>query len=340
MDWLELLNREALDTYSRNYDYSTNYLGDAIFTKEKTNNLFVRIKQLVQNGNVPAIAKFSAFDTEALIGSRETFTEKDYQKLLIKEKLPTSEKAAYLLDANLSEGDLIKHIFDDPNIELQRVLTRVELANMQVLSTGKLTIQENNINTEIDYGLDNSHLSSFTGWNDPTHSIVSDIETIVDAANAEGRVIRRAVTSSKIVGYMVKNEEIIDILASLNKLATKKNVLEFLLEQFNIDVVVNDAVYKFEGGDSTTHRFFPEDKIAFMDDAEFGKGLFAPTPEEVAVVGTNNQADIRQFVYLTAWTTPDPVVTWTKGSAVYLPLPLDINSLFIATVTESENEGE
>ena len=69
-----------------------------------------------------------------------------------------------------------------------------------------------------------------------------------------------------------------------------------------------------------------------MDDAEFGKGLFAPTPEEVAVVGTSNKADINQFVYLTAWTTPDPVTTWTKGSAVYLPLPLDINSLYIGTV--------
>lgn len=340
MDWLEILNREALDTYSRNYDYSTNYLGDAIFTKEKTNNLFVRIQQLVQNGNVPAIAKFSAFDVEAPIGSRETFTQKDYQKLLIKEKLPTSEKAAYLLDANLPEGDLIKHVFDDPNIELQRVLTRVEVANMQVLSTGKLTIQENNITTEIDYQLDASHKLSFTDWDDPTHSIVADLESVVDAAAAEGRVVRRAVTSSKMVGYMIHNEEIIDILASLNKLATKKNVLEFVLEQFNIDIVVNDKVYKFEGGDATTHRFFPENTISFMSDEEFGKGLFAPTPEEVAVVGTQNQADIRQFVYLTAWTTPDPVVTWTKGSAVYLPLPLDINDLFIAQVTESEGDGE
>ena len=52
MDWLEFLNRNALDTYSREYDYSTNYLGDAIFPKEKTRNLFVRIRDLVENGNV------------------------------------------------------------------------------------------------------------------------------------------------------------------------------------------------------------------------------------------------------------------------------------------------
>ena len=340
MDWLEILNREALDTYSANYDYSTNYLGDAIFSKEKTKNLFVRINQLVQNGNLPAIAKFSAFDAEAPIGSREKFEQKDYQKLLIKEKLPTSEKAAYLLDANLPEEDLIAHIFDDANIELQRVLTRVELANMQVLSTGKLTINENNINTEIDFGLDAGHKVNFNNWSDPTHSIVSDIETIIETAEAEGRSIRRAVTSAKVLGYMVKNEEIIDILASLNKLSTKKTVKEFLLEQFNLDVALNDATYKIEGGDTTTHRFFPENTISFFGEEEFGKGLFAPTPDEVKRVNGYNNADIRQFVYLKAWAEEDPAITWTMGSAVYLPLPLDINALFIGVITETESDGE
>lgn len=332
MDWLELLNRNALDTYSREYDYSTNYLGDAIFPKEKTRNLFVRIRDLVENGNVPAIAKFSAFDAEAPIGSRENFTEKDYQKLLIKEKLPTSEKAAYLLDANLPESDILKYLFNDFNIELQRVLTRVELANMQVLSTGKLTISENNVNTVIDYDLKNSHKLSFTGWSDPTHPIIGDLNQVVAAAKAEGRAVTRAVTSSKIIGYMVKNEEIIDTLASVNLIATEKNVLNFILEQFNIDFVVNDDVYKVEGGDTTTHRFFPEDTISFLPSETFGAGLFAPTPDEVKRVGGNNNADIRQFVYLKAWAEEDPSITWTMGSAVYLPLPLDINALFIATV--------
>lgn len=333
MDWLEFLNRNALDTYSREYDYSTNYLGDAIFPKEKTRNLFVRIRDLVENGNVPAIAKFSAFDAEAPIGSRENFTEKDYQKLLIKEKLPTSEKASYLLDANLPESDIIKYLFNDANIEFQRVLTRVELANMQVISTGKLTINENNVNTVIDYDLKDSHkLSAFTGWSNPAHSIISDLNQVVALAKAEGRSVTRAVTSSKVIGYMVKNEEIVDTLASVNQIATEKNVLRFILEQFNIDFVANDDTYKVEGGDTTIHRFFPEDKIAFLPSQTFGAGLFAPTPDEVKRVGGNNNADIRQFVYLKAWAEEDPSITWTMGSAVYLPLPLDINALFIATI--------
>lgn len=334
MDILSILSREALDTYSRNYDYNTRYLGDAIFTKEKTDNLHVRVQQLVKGGNIPAIAKVSAFDAEAPIGSREKFEEKDYKKLLIKEKLPTSENVAYLLNARTSESNLIKHVFDDPAIETQRVLSRVELANMEVIADAKLTIKENNVDEVVDYGLDATHRVSFSSWSDPTHDVVADLEGLVAAAKKDGYTITRAVTSSKIIGYLTHNEAIVDTLASLNRLATRKNVLEYLLEQFGIDFVTNDDVYKAEGGDSTTHRFFPENKISFMGDGEFGKGLFAPTPDEVARVMDNAaEVDLRQYVYLKAWTEHDPAITWTMGSAVYLPLPLDINSLFIATVT-------
>ena len=335
MDILALLSRGNLDAYAKAYNYSTEYLGDALFTKEKTKNLIVRLSELSNNGDLPTIAKFSSFDAEAPIGSRENFTTKTFEKLLIKEKLPTSEKAAYLLDNNVPEQDLIDYLFDDTNIEIQRVLTRVELANMTVMATGSLAIDENNIHKTIDYGYKTAHNTPFQDWNDPTHSILTDINSVIEKATAEGKVIRRAITSSKMVGYMVKNEEIIDVLASLNKLSTKQNVLDLILEQYGIDIAVNDKLYKVEGGDTTTHRFFPENVISFFGDGEFGKGLFAPTPDEIQTVGSSAQTDIEQFVYLKAWKENDPSTVWTMGSAVYLPLPLDIDNLFISVVTNS-----
>lgn len=334
MDILELLTRGNLDNYSRNYDFTTKWLGDTLFTKEKTRNLIVRMAQLSNNGSLPKIAKFSSFDAEAPIGSREDFTTKTYQKLLIKEKLPTSETAAYLLDNNVPEQDLINYIYDDPNQEIQRVLARVELANMTVLATGSLAIDENNIHKTIDYGYKSTtHNKNFSGWADPTHSIISDIDTVIAAAKAEGKLIRRAVTSSKMIGYMIKNEEIIDILASVNKLSTEKNVRDLIKEQFGIEFAVNDDLYKVEGGDTTTHRFFPENVVSWFGDGEFGKGLFAPTPDEIQVVGSSAQTDTEQLVYLKAWKENDPSTVWTMGSAVYLPLPLDIDNLFISVIT-------
>lgn len=336
MDILKYLARENLDEFSRNYNYETDYLGDALFPKVKTRNLTARIKQLLKNGNLPAIAKFSAFDAEAPIGSREKFEEKDYDKLLIKEKIQVGELDLYL--KGLSEDEIIDYLYDDLSIETQRVLTRAELANMTVLANGNLPISENGVNTVIDYGYNSDHNLNFSGWNDPTHSILNDLEQVIETAQAEGKEVRRAVTSSKMINYMVKNEEIVFALNSINLMATKKNVLNFILESYGIDFVENDKLYKIEGGDTVTHRFFPENKISFFGAEQFGTGLLAPTPAEMAEVKAMGEVDERQFVYLNAWTTNDPTATWTMGSMVYLPLPLDIDGLFIAVHTESVKE--
>lgn len=332
MDILKYLARENLDEFSRNYNYDTDFLGDVLFPKQKTGNLAIKVKQLVKNGNLPAIAKFTAFDSEAAIGSREKFEEKDYEKLLIKEKIQVGELDLYL--KGMSDDEIIDYLYDDMSIETQRVLARAELANMQVLSTGSLQIQENGFSGVIDYGYDTNHNISLSNWNDPTHSIVTDLENIIAAAKAEGKEIRRAVTSAKIVGYMVHNEELVLALNSVNLAATRKNVLNYILEAYGIDFVENDRLYKVEGGDVATHRFFPENKIAFFGADAFGVGLLAPTPSEMQTVKAPGEADMRQFVYLSAWSTNDPAATWTMGSMVYLPLPLDIDGLFIATHTE------
>lgn len=336
MDILKYLARENLDDFSRNYNYDTDFLGDILFPKQKTKNLAIKVKQLVKNGNLPAIAKFSAFNAEAPIGSREKFEEKDYEKLLIKEKIQVGELDMYL--KGMSDDEIIDYLYDDLSIETQRVLARAELANMQVLSTGALTIQENDFVDVIDYNYNTDHNLSFTGWNDPTHSIVDDLNAVIKAANDEGKLIRRAVTSSKMIGYMVKNEELVFALNSINLAATRKNVLNYIAEAYQIDFVENDRLYKVEGGDVVTHRFFPEDKIAFFGDGQFGAGLLAPTPSEMQNIKAPGDTDLRQFVYLDAWSTKDPATTWTMGSMVYLPLPLDIDNLFIATHTESQGE--
>lgn len=332
MDILKYLARENLDEFSRNYNYGTDFLGDVLFPKQKTGNLAIKVKQLVKNGNLPAIAKFSAFDAEAPIGSREKFEEKDYEKLLIKEKIKVGEEDLYL--KGMSDDEIIDYLYDDMSIETQRVLARAELANMQVLSTGALTIQENGFVDVIDYNYNTDHNLSFKDWNDPKHSIVDDLNAVIEAAKAEGKLIRRAVTSSKMIGYMVKNEELTLALNSINLPMTRKNVLNYIAEAYEIDFVENDDLYKVEGGDVATHRFFPENKISFFGANAFGVGLLAPTPSEMQTVKAPGEVDMRQFVYLSAWSTNDPAATWTMGSMVYLPLPLDIDNLFIATHTE------
>ena len=56
-----------------------------------------------------------------------------------------------------------------------RVLTRAELANNQVMATGKLEINENNFKTVVDYGYPSANNIPFSEWDKPEHDIVGDL---------------------------------------------------------------------------------------------------------------------------------------------------------------------
>ena len=332
MDILALIKPKDLVDFAENYDYSTNWIGSVLFPAEKTDDLEFALSQLAEYGDVPAIAKVHAFDTEARIGSREQISQKNFKKLLIKEKLPTSERAQYLLRYN-DNDKVLKYIYDDFNIEMQRVLARVELENMQLISTGSITINENNVNQVVDYGYKNTHNTNFTGWSSPTHDILADLTAFVQTASSMGKKLTRAITSSKVISYLTKNDGITKLLAVKGEFPTEANVLNYIYLQYGIQFAVNDETYKIEGGDQTVHRFFPENKISFLTSADFGKGLFAPTPDELQDVAEAKDISLKANVYLKAWKEHDPSTVYTMGSAVYLPAVRDIDSLFIATVS-------
>ena len=151
MDLLQLLtNKDKLD-YSENYNYDNNFIGTRLFPQEKTNNLKVSIARLVENGSVPVMAQFHALDSEARIGDRTNYKEIEVEKLLIKEKLNQGERIAYYLNGVTDNDTVRDFIFDDANNLVSRVLTRAELANMQLMGYGRLEINENNFKAVIDY---------------------------------------------------------------------------------------------------------------------------------------------------------------------------------------------
>ena len=238
-----------------------------------------------------------------------------------------------LLGNNAPEQEIIDFIYDDMGNLTSRVLTRAELANNQVLSTGKLQIDENNFKTVVDYGYPTSNNVPLSGWADPTHDIVADLNSVKDKASKLGKTITRALTSSKIVGYMVANEGIKSFFEKSGNLVTTNRVLQWVYDNFGIAFEVNDDVYKLSANDTTTHRFYPENKITFFGgNGALGKGLYGVTPEEL---GLNNGVATRGNVTITQWETPDPVATWTKATALYLPVVSDIEGLFIATVSKA-----
>lgn len=330
-DILKLITAKDRVEFSENYTYDREFVTAPLFNAKKTDNFKVEVARLVEGANLPVMAQFHALDAEARIGDRANYSKMEYEKLLIKEKLNQTERIAILLGNRPTDEEIVDFIYDDMANLTARVLTRAELANNQVLATGQLQIQENNYVTSVDYGYPSANNTAFTGWSDPDHDIVADLNAIIAKAKAKGKKITRALTSGKIVGYMLANKGLKGFFEKAGVLLTEQRLLQWVYDNFGIAFVTNDEVYKTSANDTTTHRFFPENKISFFGgNGYIGEGLYGETPEELMLNGVVSKGNVA----ITQWQASDPAAIWTKASAIYLPVIADIEGLFIATVSK------
>lgn len=327
-DLLKLISAKQWTEFTANYSYPTNFMGQKLFPSIKTEDLDVAIAQLVEGGQIPVMAQVHAFDTEARIGERTNFEKFNYEKVLIKEKLNQTERVAQLLK-NAPDSKVVKFVFNDAANLISRVLTRAEVANMEVLSTGQATYKENNVNTTVSYGITPVALS---GWNNADADIIGDIQAAIDARARKGYPTARAITSSKMIGYMLANNAIKAYWSNKAEPLTKSRLLAWLQDNFGVEFVVNDATYKTSPLETTVHRFYAEDNITFLaDKSAVGQGMFGYTPEELELDETSEKS----FVTVTQWKTPDPVAVWTKATALYVPVLRDSHSISIYKHTAS-----
>lgn len=333
-------DKDRLD-FSQNYSIQRTYVGDRLFPDIKTENLEAEYERLSEGMELPTAAMVHAFDTEAAIGVRPSFEKVSVEKLLIKEKINQSERLAHLINKGVRESRLVDYVYDDMNRLANSVKTRTEIAKMEVMSTGKMTIKENNLDMTIDYGV--NKFKELENWEDPTHNILADIEEMVSMAKSGGYAVNAALTSDKMVGYMLKNEGIAKSIHGINgqgMIVTKTQLSTLMNELFGITVTVDEDMYGVPTQDNkgrTPVRFFPENVFTLYVagvNGKVGSGLWGVTPEEERQ-GAFTDVNYKQFITISQWATPDPVAEWTKASGVFIPVLPNPFSMVIGTLANS-----
>ena len=332
-------DKDRLD-FSQNYSIQRNYVGDVLFPDVKTENLEAEYERLSEGMELPTAAKVHAFDTEATIGVRPSFEKVTVEKLLIKEKINQSERLDQLLNRGVRESRLVDYVYDDMNRLANNVKTRTEIAKMEVMATGKMTIKENGLDMTIPYGVNKT--KELSGWDNPSHDILSDIEEMVQMAVDAGYAVNAVLTSTKMIAYMRKNTGIVNAINGVNgaRIVTKAQIDTMLNELYGIATVrVNDASYGVPTTDNkgrTAVRFFPENVFTLYVEGiggKVGSGLWGVTPEE-SRQGAFTDVNYKQFITISQWETPDPVAEWTKASGVFIPVLPNPFAMVIGTHTE------
>lgn len=336
MDLEKLIDPKDLLVFSQNYSIQRNYLGDTLFPDIKTQNLKAEFYRLSDQRRLPTMAQVHAFDTEARIGQRPTMEKVAFEKLLIKEKINLTERAQqWLENGAANENAIVRYIYDDAGRLAEAVKTRTEVAKMEALCRGKISINENGVKYDIDYQVPADNQKKFD-WTDTSHDILGDIQAVVDAARLAGQEVSQIVTSTKVVALMRKNEGIqTAIYSALGKGTYVSNTMlaNLINDMFGLSMTVNDGYYQYEGakGALTSKRYFDENKFVLLGAGAVGSGVWGTTPEELQA-GPWTEKSQKQFITITKWSTPDPVAVWTKASGVFVPIIPNPSGMFINTI--------
>ena len=335
MDFLRTLKNEELVSISADFNYlraTEDFVGLKLLPMARTENLKVAIYNLTKGADVPVMALVHAFDSEARIGDRPAYEEIKAELLLVKEKLNQGEelrKRIKDLGMSSAEGAVLNAIYDDINHLISKVLVAFEKRACELLSTGKVVINENNAKVEVNYGFNTAtNKVDFTDWSSADHDIVADLIALRTASKNK---IVRMIMSSKVMGYILANTKLNAIAEKAGVYVTQDWARTYINNIVGVEIIVDDRTYKLSHKDKTEYRFFPENVVVSLTTrGEVGKTFMTSTPIEDG----NTVDGTYGFVAVSQWRTEDPVTSWTKAEGVGLPVIAGINNtLYLSTIS-------
>lgn len=326
---------------------------DALFGDTKTANLVAEWESIASEYQIPVMAQFHGFDTESQTTFRVPIDTHNIEKGLIKVKINQSERMRALLRSGV-QGDetLYDYVVNDGVRLAEQVITRTKVAKNELLATGQVSIHENDLNMTVDYGVPSGNKTYTLDFGaGASTDIPEQLQTIVDAAQAQGVILTGMFTSRKIIGKLRGDTNVqraINGTYGAGALVKRSALEDYLAEEFGItQIIENDLTYGASASIASdtgrpsvvTARYYPQNKVTFFASNPGGKlgvGLWGDSPEaDVAQFMDVAQSGASPFVYISQWSEKDPAVLWTKASALFMPVLYNPNSLHIATAIET-----
>lgn len=319
------------------------YLGEELFPNEK--KLGLKLDWLKGSSGLPIVLKASAFDVKAVPRPRIGFEKLSAQMPFFKESKYIDEELRQQLNMIIETGNqayidtISNRIFADETELLEGAAAQRERMRMMMLTTGVISMKSNGQIYEYDYRIPEGHKKTVTkSWSDPTATIMDDIRKAQDVIMTDtGVKLTRAVTTSKVIGYMRNNTEIkksIAILTDGQGFISDSKVLSYIKDELEITIAVDDKKYKDEDG--ATQNYVPEDTFTLIPDGTLGNTWFGTTPEESDLLtsGVANVSIVDTGVAITTVTETDPVNVNTKVTMICLPDFPTADQVFIYDVEQ------
>lgn len=330
VSYLETVNKEDQEQY----------LGAVLFPSRK--QLGLTLSFIKGASSTPVTLKPSAYDVDVTlrdrVGAEIIETEMPFFKeaLLLKEierrNLMTFEQLANKDQYNM----MLQKIFDDRGALIAGADAVTERMRMQLLTQGKIAIEDNKVRYEYDYGFnEETNLLELTGvdtWDNEAADPIEDLEELLENAEDKPELM---IMNNKTWGLLAKHPSMRYYLGS-EVIITRDVVKDFIERELGLTIVIYDKKYKTDLF-VQSKKYIP-DGVVTLAPKQIGTTWYAPTPEEVDLMaGTGTAAEVELYrgeIAVTTMLKADPVNKITKVSQVVLPSAEQLNSVLILNVLE------
>lgn len=315
--WEELIQDEAP------------YPCEELFPDDKKRGL--DLKWIKGSKGLPVVLKTSAFDVFAVPRPRIGFEKLTAEMPYFKESTYIDEELRQELNIVLETGNqayidsVMNKIFDDETQLLRGAAASRERMRMMALTTGVVTMANNGQAFTYDYGIPNAHKSEVTtSWSDHANSDpLEDIRVAKEKIQDDtGVVPTRAMCSGKTWRDIRNNDNIkksIFVLSNGVGAVSDRQLRQYIQDELELTVVVNDKRYNDENGQST--KYMPDNTFVLFPEGDLGKTWFGTTPAESDLMSSSvaNVSITDTGVAVTTVQKADPVNVETIVSMICLP---------------------
>lgn len=303
------------------------YVGEELFPSDKKRGL--DLKWIKGSKGLPVVLKTSAFDVAAIPRTRIGFEKLSAEMPYFKESMYIDEELRQDLNMVLETGNqayidsVINNVFDDEMKLLDGARASRERMRMMALTTGTIAMTANGQNYSYDYNV--SHKGdAAVSWSDTANA-----DPIEDLRLAQQSVLddtgvkpTRAICNSVTWRQLRNNQKILKAIFVLSEgvgSISDKKLKEYILDELELDVVINDKRYVDEQG--AQKKYVPDETFVLFPEGDLGKTWFGTTPAESDLLSSSvaNVSIVDKGVAITTSQSVDPVNVETIVSMICLP---------------------
>lgn len=320
------------------------FVGEIFFPA--TTQLGLDINLIKGKDDTPVALVSANWDTDVLYRDRIGFEELSAEMPYFKEAYKIGEKLRQriLTSQEQYRTPLFNQIFNDVERLVESADVTAERLRMLILGTGTISIQENGVDKQYDYGFDtNTQMKTeATLWSvttsKPFASLVAQIKAY---KKLNGKAPKYVVMNTDPFEKLANDTEVLAYFKSLstpNLYPNDSDIMAYLEQKLQVTFIIADGEYVKARDFKTRTKipYYPQDRYTLLSTLDLGETVYGTTPEEADLIGGESNVlsgeVVGNGVAITTWKETDPVCVNTKVSEVVLPSCPRIDDLYIVKV--------